>query len=122
MSILIANCGYNRTTKREIIYGPACLGGANFRSLYTIQGTGQVQAFIKYWRTPSQAGKLLRVAVAWTQLAIGTGTSFLSDPTTEIPQMEVNCLKSLRYYLNHIGGSFQLAFATTLSPQPQPDY
>ena len=108
MSILIAKCGYNRKTKREIIYGPACLGGANFRSLYTIQGTGQVLAFVKYWRSPSQAGKLLRVAVAWTQYAIGMATPFLSDTSTPLPHMESKWLQSLRNYLRHIGGSLQL--------------
>jgi hypothetical protein len=77
MSSLIAKCGYNRKTKREIIYGPAHLGGANFRSLYSVQGVGQVTAFLKYWRSPCQAGKLLRIAVAWTQHSVGTSTSFL---------------------------------------------
>ena len=108
MSILIAKCGYNRKTKREIIYGPACLGGANFRSLFTIQGTGQVLSFIKYWRSPSQAGKLLWIAVAWTQYSIGMSTPFLSETGTPIPQMEVKWLKSLRGYLHHVGGSLQL--------------
>ena len=108
MSVLIAKCGYKRKTKREIIYGPACLGGANFRSLYTIQGTGQVLSFIKYWRSPSQAGKLLRIAVAWTQYAIGTSTSFLGNPNEPLPHMEVKWLKSLREYLRHVGGSLHL--------------
>ena len=108
MSILIARCGYNRKTKREILYGPACLGGANFRSLYSIQGVGQVTSFLKYWRSPSQAGKLLRIAVAWTQYTIGTSVSFLTDTNTPLPHMEVKWLKSLRDYLREIHGSIQL--------------
>jgi hypothetical protein len=108
MSILIAKCGFNRKTKREIIYGPAMLGGANFRSLYSIQGTGQVTSFLKYWRSPSQAGKLLRIAVAWTQYTVGTSISFLTDTTTPLPHMEVKWLKSLRDYLRYIQGTIQL--------------
>jgi hypothetical protein len=34
LAILIARCGFNRNTKREIIFGPLELGGANFRHLY----------------------------------------------------------------------------------------
>jgi hypothetical protein len=49
MSAMIAKCGYNRKTKREIVYGPAHLGGANFRSLYSVQGVGQTISFLKYW-------------------------------------------------------------------------
>ena len=108
MSILIARCGFNRKTKREIIYGPTNLGGANFRSLYSIQGIGQVAAFLKYWRSPSQAGKLLRIAVAWTQYSIGTSVSFLTDTTTPLPHMEVKWLQSLREYLRYVQGSIQL--------------
>lgn len=109
MSAIIAKCGYNRKTKREIIYGPAHLGGANFRSLYSVQGVGQVTAFLKYWRTPHhQAGKLLRIAVAWTQYAIGTSTPFLTDTATPLPHMESRWLKSLREYLRKIRGSIEL--------------
>ncbi|KAI2506269.1 hypothetical protein MHU86_8204 [Fragilaria crotonensis] len=45
MSIIFAKCGYNRNTKRDILYGPLELGGANFRRLYDQQGIGQVQLF-----------------------------------------------------------------------------
>jgi hypothetical protein len=76
MANIFAKCGFNRHTKREILFGPAHLGGANFRSLYTVQGEGQVTAFIKYWRSPSQAGQLLRIAHAWAQYAAGTSTPF----------------------------------------------
>jgi hypothetical protein len=65
MSNIIAKCGYNRHTKREVIYGPSIYGGANFRTLYLLQGTGQIMAFLKYWRSPCQAGQLLRHATAW---------------------------------------------------------
>jgi hypothetical protein len=42
MSIIFAKCGYNRNTKREILYGPLEVGGANFRTLYDQQGIGQI--------------------------------------------------------------------------------
>jgi hypothetical protein len=54
LSNIIAKCGFNRHTKREVIFGPSMYGGANFRSLSSLQGTGQVAAFLKYWRSPCQ--------------------------------------------------------------------
>jgi hypothetical protein len=108
MSSMIAKCGYNRKTKREIIYGPAHLGGANFRTLYLVQSVGQVTAVMKYWRRPCQGGKLLRIAVAWTQYSVGTSTSFLRDTTTKLPHMESKWLHSLREYLRYIKGHLEL--------------
>jgi exonuclease III len=46
MQIIIAKCGYNRHTKREILYGPLEYGGASFRHLYVQQGIGQVTSFL----------------------------------------------------------------------------
>jgi len=100
MNIIFAKCGYNRNTKRAILYGPAKLGGASFRHLFTEQGVGQVLSFLRHWRNPtSQPGKLLRIAVAWAQYAIGTGISFLRDVSTALPHMEVRWLRSLRTFL-----------------------
>ena len=46
MSIIVARCGFNRNTRKEILYGPYELGGAGFRHLYVEQGVGQVQLFL----------------------------------------------------------------------------
>jgi hypothetical protein len=35
MSIIFAKCGLCRNTARVILFGPACLGGASFRHLYS---------------------------------------------------------------------------------------
>jgi hypothetical protein len=48
MTIIVAKCGYNRNTKREILYGPLCYGGANFRHLYVQQGVNQVTSFLEH--------------------------------------------------------------------------
>lgn len=108
MSNIIAKCGFNRHTKREVLYGPSKFGGANFRSLYSLQGTGQVSAFLKYWRSPCQAGQLLRHSTAWAQYALGISTSFLTDVHNPLPHMEVQWLNSLRQYLYHINGTIEL--------------
>lgn len=104
---LFAKCGFNRNTKKAILYGPSRLGGGNFRHLYTVQGVGQITTFLKSWRSASQGGRLLRIAVAWTQYAVGTSKSFLMDVTTTLPHMEVKYLKSLRDYLKRIKGQIE---------------
>jgi hypothetical protein len=108
MSTIIAKCGYNRKTKREIIYGPAHLGGANFRPLYTEQGVGQVTTFLRFWRSPGQAGQLLRIAVAWAQFVAGTSSSILIDVDTPLPQLETKWITSLRSYLQRVGARIEL--------------
>ena len=37
MSIIVPRCGYNRNTKKEILYGPLSLGGVNFCQLSSQQ-------------------------------------------------------------------------------------
>jgi hypothetical protein len=79
-----------------------------FRSLYSLQGTGQVMAFLKYWRSPCQAGQLLRHATAWAQYGVGTSVSFLTDVTTVLPHMECKWLASLRSYLCTVSATIEL--------------
>ena len=108
LSILIPRCGFNRHTKREIIFGPAELGGACFRHLYVEQGIRQVGLFMRNWRAQSTAGKLLRIAVSWFQQQIGTSFSFLRDVTTPLPHLESVWLKSLREFLASIESHLSL--------------
>ena len=72
------------------------------------QGVSQILTFLRHWRSPSQAGTLLKIAVAWTQLSAGTCTSFLDDVDTPLPHLEVKWLSSLREYLKHIRGYLEL--------------
>jgi hypothetical protein len=81
---------------------------ANFQSLYLVQGVGQVTSFMKYWRSPSQAGKLLCISVVWTQYSVGTSISFLIDVQSRLPHMELKWLQSLREYLQFVGGTIEL--------------
>lgn len=108
MSIIVPRCGFNRNTKREILYGPLELGGANFRHLYVEQGVGQIGLFIKNWRLRSMAGKLLRIAVGWFQVQVGTSFSILERVHPPLPHLESKWLASLRDFLASIDASLQL--------------
>jgi hypothetical protein len=117
MSAIFAKCGFNRKTKGLILYGPSRLGGASFRHLYTEQGIGQIQLFLRHWRCPTQPGQLLRIAVAWVQYAAGTGVSFLTDVSTPLPHLESKWLLSLRAFLHSISGSIEVDDAIVYPPQ-----
>ena len=113
MSIMVARCGFNRNTKKEILFGPLELGGANFRDLYIKQGLGQILLFMKHWRSETPAGNLLRVALSWAQAQ--TGVSFpimslpiMSRPMVVLPHLEAKWLGSLREFLATLNVQLQV--------------
>jgi hypothetical protein len=108
MSIIVPRCGFNRNTKKAILYGPLALGGASFRSLYVQQGVSQVTMFIRQWRKNSIPGKLLRIAVSWFQSQVGTSYSFLEQVHTALPHLESKWLHSLRTFLQSIDAKLRL--------------
>lgn len=117
MSIIVARCGFNRNTKKEVLYGPLELGGANFRHLYVEQGVGQINLFVRHWRSNSTAGKLLKVAVAWFQQQAGVSFSILEDVHTPLPHLESKWIASLRTFLATTDMFLQVD--TPSIPQPQ---
>ncbi len=99
MAILTARCGFNRNTRKEILYGPLDLGGANFRQLYVEQGLGHLNLLIRHWRTGSVAGRLLHIAVAWFQSQTGVSYSIVERVDTALPHVESKWLCSLRNFM-----------------------
>ena len=85
MSIIVAKCGFNRHMKREVLYGPTHLGGAEFSELYDQQGIGQVSAFLRHWRICRTIGTLMRNLVAWANYSVGISVSLLEDVSTPYP-------------------------------------
>ena len=59
MSIIFARCGYNRHTKREILFGPVVYGGAKFTYLYIQQGFQQVKYLMQHWQANTSVGKMI---------------------------------------------------------------
>jgi hypothetical protein len=68
LRVFIAKYGYNRNTHQVIVFPPIRYGGSRFTPLYLGQGEGQILTFLKNWRTDTDAGKLLCIAVLWTRL------------------------------------------------------
>jgi hypothetical protein len=108
MSIIVPRCGFNRNTKKAILYGPMALGGANFRSLSIEQGISQVMIFLRQWRKNSISGKLLRIAVSWFQTQVGVSFSILERVHDPLPHLESKWLLSLRSFLALINAKLRL--------------
>jgi hypothetical protein len=108
MSRLVSKCGYNRNTKKEILYGPLQYGGANFRNLVDQQGLSQLTLFVRHWRQKTVAGRLLRNVVEWAQFTSGTATPLLEVPSIPLPHLESKWLASLRAYLASINAGLHL--------------
>jgi hypothetical protein len=117
----LAKCGYNCNTHQLIVYAPIGHGGCRLTPLYLMQGEGQILTFLKNWRTDTEAGRLLQIAVSWNQLHLGTSSCFLQDITSSLPHMPGRWLKSLRHFLAHINGSFELDNSFLPPPQQQHD-
>jgi exonuclease III len=108
MQIIFAKCGYNRHTKREILFGPLEFGGASFRHLYLQQGVGQVTMFLRHWRSNSDTGKLLRCALALTHMTAGISQSILIEVQQSLPHLESKWLASLRTFLATIEATIEV--------------
>jgi hypothetical protein len=108
MPLIFAKCGYMRTTAYSILFGPKFLGGAGFLRWLTLQGEGQILLFIKHWRAYDDAGRLLRVAVAWVQYQSGVGIPIFENPHLHLPYLESRWLPSMRAFLSQINGQLIL--------------
>lgn len=120
---LLNGCGYNRCTSTAIVYGPKDLGGAGFFHLLDLQGFGQVQIFMKYWRTPdSHQGKTLRIVMEWVQYCVVTSYSIFQDTgTSRLHHLEAKWIASLRDYLHEINATFDFHDDCVPPPQRQND-
>ncbi|KAI2493074.1 hypothetical protein MHU86_21458 [Fragilaria crotonensis] len=108
MNILFAKCGFNRNTKREVLFGPLDLGGADFRRLYDQQGIGQIITYLRHWRTRTLVGDLLRMVLEWCNYVAVLSVSILENTSCKLPHLESKWIASLRDYLHSVGASIQV--------------
>ena len=108
MPTLLSKCGFNRNTKRTIIFGPWELGGGNFRDLYVEQGLGTVKQVISYLRTGGQPKTLLEIAVAWAQYSAGTEKNIFQDVQQPLPYLDAPYLQHLRIFLKSTQANLQM--------------
>ena len=92
----VTKCGYNRSTKLAVVHGPREWGGLEFFHLCDLQGHGQIECFIKYWRTPhSQSGRILRIVMSWIQYCSRVGWSIVGKLAIKLPHLESRWITSM---------------------------
>jgi len=106
---MLRRMGYHRNFPKAVTYGPPGLGGLGLYHLYDIQGMGQLQFFLKFWRSPhTQQGKLLRITLHWAQYSVGTSTPILLHPQQKLPHLASKWITSLRNYLAAIEATIEV--------------
>jgi hypothetical protein len=108
ISHIIAKCGYNRNTARALIYAPTYYAGGGFLPWHLLQGEGQIQHFIKHWRTDTIVSSTLRIALHWTQWQSGHHAPILEDTNTPLTYLECRWIRSLRDFLSTINARIYL--------------
>eukprot|EP00957_Ditylum_brightwellii_P059448 4513084-Ditylum_brightwellii.AAC.1 len=116
-----AKCGYNRNMAYAIQDEPSHLGGCEFTPLYHMQGSSQIQNFLRHYRTQSDTKKLLQIAVAWAQHQSGMSEPILWDTTSPLPHIEAKWLPSLCTYLGATGLQLQLSYICVYPSQHEND-
>ncbi|MGB0425122.1 MAG: hypothetical protein ACPGED_12395, partial [Flavobacteriales bacterium] len=111
---IIAKCGYNRNTSRQVIFGPSNIGGAGFTPLYSKAGTEYVLHFLKHLRTPwTQCGKLIRMTLEWSQFQAGLTQPILEHPKLPIGYVQGVAAQAVRQYLSEIEGIIKVDYEYT---------
>ena len=100
MAIIVARCGYNRNTKKELLYGLIEYGGADFYHLYRWQGYQQIKYFLRQLRLNTPVGNMIRCALAWIQWSVGVSFPILNQVDTPLPHIESKWVASIRSFLS----------------------
>lgn len=108
MRILIGACGFSRNTPLAVLYGPTHLGGAGFIKWYTVQGEGQIINFLQHWRTTTEVGLMLRIALYWAQHFAGISQPLLTDHNTNLTYVPSRWIMSLRDFLISINSRLHI--------------
>jgi hypothetical protein len=93
------------------------MAGGGFIHWSTIQGEGQIQHFLKHWRTETDISTTLRITLAWSQWQAGTAASILANCHVPIGYIESRWLMSLREALRASNASFRLDQPFTQPPE-----
>ena len=105
---LMPRCGYNRNMSRAVRYAPLYMGGAGFKELYAEQGALMLQHLYKHLNSPETTiGRMLVIALSWTQAFLGTSKFFLEHVQHPIPPAGPSWLLDIRTFLQEIKGSIK---------------
>ena len=80
----LAKMGYNETTSRDIIFGPALYGATGFGVVWMDQGIWHLKLLMGYLHSNNKVGQIIHISYNALQLFIGTKCPVLSFPYSEM--------------------------------------
>jgi len=81
----------NRHIARSVVFGSIRFGGLGIKSLYSIQGFGQLTLFVGHGRCSDKTSKLLLISLSYLQLAVGSSVNVLALPPHKYVQWVDHC-------------------------------
>ena len=121
LPIILAKQGYNRNTAKPIRFCPKSSGGCGLIPWKVLQGEGQVNLFIKHWRTNTVISQMLRMTLAWAQWNAGISEPILNAPTIPLPHLEARWISSLRQSLTDAQMNILHDTQYTVTPEREGD-
>jgi Reverse transcriptase (RNA-dependent DNA polymerase) len=112
---VLSGMGYNRSTPKAIVFGPARYGGISLRIASIEANLMKLESVLNHIRSGSGLGKQMQNNLEWYQLVSGTGTPVLSRRTT-IDYIDDNWFKGLHSFLLRTNAS--LHFHSLWRPIP----
>jgi hypothetical protein len=99
LSLVLRQMGYNRSTPRAVVHGPAYYGGLGMQSFYVKMGTDKTLALIRNLRHYGKVGKYMHICMDWFQLTTGYGIDCFQVTVMAIPHAVGDWFPHLRDFL-----------------------
>jgi hypothetical protein len=110
--------GFNPNTPRAVVFGPCIRAGLRLRDLPTEQGIALLILIIRHLRSNTAQTKILRIALAWWQLVMGTSFSLLESPLQALLHDEAHIFSATRQFLKDVNGQLHIQEITDNLPCP----
>jgi len=121
LPVLKSKCGYNRTTKLEIIHGSYTYGGAQFPTSWDLQGSTHLNLLIGHLQLQDIVGKHLQHCMGYLYLLLGFQKQVMTYPIPPLATLASDCwLTNTWSYMTSIGATL-VSDSFSMSPQRQYD-
>ena len=119
---LLSKMGFNKNTKRLLLFGPPSMGAFGFTDTFTDQGINQLSLFLGHIRCKQEIGTLILILVEHLQLIIGFGVSPFQYNFSKISKYcDRSWLTSLWEFIDSIEAKIHLEDTWNILPQREGD-
>jgi hypothetical protein len=110
--------GFNRNTPHAVVFGPCIHAGLSMKDLPTEQGIALLIMIIRHLRSHTAQTKILRIALFWWQLVMGTSFSLLATPNLILLHDEAHIFSAARQFLKTVNGQLYIQEIADNLPRP----